>query len=125
VTGSGSGIISGSGTLEYGAASAEDTIFADGASGTLRLDHAASFTGSISGFGAGDSLDLGDIGFSDAVTIGFAENGAGTGGMLSLSDGTHSANIALQGQYGAAGFQSSADQAGGTILTYADPMKVA
>jgi large repetitive protein len=61
VTGSGTATISGSATLEYGSASAEDTIFADGASGILRLDHSPSFTGSVTGFSAGDALDLADM----------------------------------------------------------------
>ena len=38
------------------------------------------------------------------MTIGYSANAAGTGGMLSISDGVHSASIALFGQFSAAGF---------------------
>ena len=40
-----------------------------------------------------------------------------TGGALTVSDGTHSANLSLLGQYSAAGFASAADSHGGTIIT--------
>ena len=74
VTGAGSATISGTATLEFGAASAENTTFADGGDGTLRLDHSSSFTGAVSGFNEGDSLDFGDVVF-----------GSGTGTMLSYA----------------------------------------
>ena len=47
--------------LEFGAASDQHVIFADGAAGTLKLDVSSNFTGSVSGFGAGDALDLRDL----------------------------------------------------------------
>jgi len=46
-------------------------------------------------------------------------NGNGTGGTLAVSDGTHTASLALLGQYAAAGFTTTADPNGGTIITYA------
>ena len=48
-------------------------------------------------------------------------NADGTGGMLSISDGTHSASIALFGQYSAAGFQIGSDAGAGAIASSADP----
>jgi hypothetical protein len=118
VTGSGSATISGSATLEFGAASAENTSFAAGASGILKLDQSPRFTGTISGFATGDTLDLTDIGFGSNTTLGFSANSAGTGGTLTASDGTHSSSFGLLGQYAAAGFQSSGDQGGGVLITY-------
>jgi hypothetical protein len=41
--------------------------------------------------------------------------------MLSMSDGTHVANLALLGQYGAADFTTSAGVNGGTLVTLLDP----
>ena len=58
VAGAGDATISGAATLEFGAASSADTTFADGGDGTLILDHSSSFTGAVSGFNHGDSLDL-------------------------------------------------------------------
>jgi hypothetical protein len=61
VSGSGSATISGVATLEFGAASDQHVIFADGAAGTLKLDAGSNFSGSVSGFDANDKLDLRDL----------------------------------------------------------------
>jgi hypothetical protein len=84
VTGNGSATISGAATLEFGAASTENTTFADGAAGTLKLDQSGSFTGTVSGFGAGNTLDLADVLCNDHTTLSFAANDAGTGGTLTV-----------------------------------------
>jgi hypothetical protein len=120
VTGNGTATISGSSTLEFGSASSENTNFAAGATGTLKLDQSSSFTGSVSGFAAGDTLDLADIAFGANTTLGYSANADGTGGTLSVSDGTHSASIALFGQYSAAGFQMGSDSGAGAIVTSAE-----
>jgi hypothetical protein len=121
VTGNGSATISGASTLEFDGASSANTAFSDGATGTLKLDHSASFTGSVSGFAAGDTLDLADVLYTDHTTLSFAANGAGTGGTLTVSDGVHTAQIALQGNLSSGGFQLSHDQGSGTVVTYATP----
>jgi hypothetical protein len=125
VTGNGTATISGSATLEFAAASAENTSFAAGAAGTLKLDQAENFSGTISGFGAGDALDLSDIAFGANLTVGYKANAAGTGGTLSISEGTHSASIALLGQFAAAGFQVGSDAGGGAMVTYTPPDQTA
>jgi hypothetical protein len=100
--------------------------------GTLVLDHAVGFTGTIAGFFTdgtnSDTLDLQDIGVS-TVSWAFKENSGGTGGTLSITDGAHKANIALMGHYLAANgtassgglnsnlFQTANDGSGGTSLT--------
>ena len=45
---------------------------------------------------------------------------AGTGGTLSVTDGVHTANITLLGQYDPAGFQTEADKNTGTLISYHD-----
>ena len=120
VTGGGTATISGAAILEYGGASSGTTTFAAGAAGELKLDQSANFAGAISGFTSGDSLDLADIVFGANTTLGFSENSAGTGGTLTVSDGTHTANLNLLGQYTAAGFVGAADQNGGALITYTD-----
>ena len=92
-----------------------------GTGGTLQLDQPSVFTGAISGFAAGDALDLTDIAFGADTTLGYSVNATGTGGTLSVSDGTHNASIALFGQYAAVGFQVGSDHGGGAIVTYAAP----
>jgi hypothetical protein len=119
VTGAGTATISGGGILEYGGASSATTTFAD-ATGELKLDQSENFAGAISGFATGDSLNLADIVFGANTTLGFSENSAGTGGTLTVSDGMHTANLNLLGQYSAAGFAGAADQNGGTLITYMD-----
>jgi hypothetical protein len=116
-----SATISGTETYEFVNASAENVSFAAGAAGTLKLDQSSTFTGVISGFAAGDSLDLADIAFHANTTLGYSVNADGTGGTLSISDGAHGASIALFGQYAAAGFHAGSDSGAGAIVTYADP----
>ena len=51
------------------------------------------------------SLDLIDINFpAGATTATYADNGAHTGGVLTVTDGTHTANFTLSGDYSAAAF---------------------
>jgi hypothetical protein len=118
VTGDGNALISGSATLEFGAASSATTTFAANASGTLKLDDVLDFTGTIAGFNAHDQLDLGSVQFGDSLALNYSSNTAGTGGTLTVSDGTHTANIALSGQYDAGGFHVGSDGTTGTLITY-------
>jgi hypothetical protein len=116
VTGQGSATISGSGALEFGAASDANVGFAGNASGTLTVDHAAAFTGTLTGLNADDTLHFGDITFSSSTQVSYTANAAGTAGSLVVSDGTHTAQMALVGQYSAADFQVVADQNGNTAI---------
>ncbi|WP_375313361.1 hypothetical protein WHZ77_09070 [Bradyrhizobium sp. A5] len=109
----------GAGALAYvhGGGTIDDVIFA-GANAALVLDQASSFTGTISGWQDHDSIDLGDILFSDGVTsLAYAQNGDNSGGTLTVSDGTHTASLSLLGQYSAADFALSSDGHGGTLIT--------
>ncbi|HEV2159967.1 beta strand repeat-containing protein [Bradyrhizobium sp.] len=100
----------------------DDVIFA-GSNASLVLAQASAFTGTISGWQDHDSIDLGDILFSDGVTsLAYAANGDNSGGTLTVSDGTHTASLSLLGQYSAADFALSADGHGGTLIT--DPAVV-
>jgi hypothetical protein len=97
------------------------------------LDHALGFTGTIAGFfedvsNNSDKLDLQDINFA-SVSWTFKENSKGTQGTLSITDGAHSANIALIGHYLAANgtassgglnsnlFGTAIDSGSGTLVT--------
>ncbi|MDH2348927.1 Ig-like domain-containing protein, partial [Bradyrhizobium sp. SSUT77] len=119
VSGNGTALISGSATLEFAGASAENTAFASGSTGTLVLDHAFDFSGIVSGVAEGNHLDLLDFNFANA-TLNYTANANGTGGTLSVTDGAHTANIALLGQYDPAGFQTEADKNTGTLISYHD-----
>jgi hypothetical protein len=111
--------VSGSGTaLIGGAASSEDTTFAAVGDGMLKLDHSSAYTGTVSGFNEGDRLDIVDVLSGTDTTLVFTANQAGSGGTLTVSDGMHTANISLNGQYSANGFHISADSSAGTLVTY-------
>ncbi len=90
-----------------------------GSSGTLQLDRAMDFAGSISGFGGGDQVDLRDIAFASSSTVLAFTPTTGGGGTLSVNDGTHSANLALIGNYAAASFVVASDNQGGTVIAEA------
>jgi autotransporter passenger strand-loop-strand repeat protein len=111
-------IISG-GTLEVmsgGSTGASAVTFAVSGGGILQLDHSQSFAGTVAGFGKPDFLDLRDIAFTSATTLAFTEAPGNTSGTLTVSDGTHTANITLLGQYVTAQFTKASDGAGGTLV---------
>ena len=91
--------------------------FAAGDTGTLNLHNSQSFAGTVAGLALGNYLDLTDIAYVASKTPGYTPNGANTGGTLSVTDGTHTANIALLGNYLASSFVSSSDGHGGTLIT--------
>lgn len=96
--------------------SAAGVTFA-GAHAHLILAHASSLTGSISGWQGTDTIDLGDIAFGSKTTLGYAANANHTGGVLTVSDGSHVATLSLLGQYAAASFALSSDGYGGVLIT--------
>ena len=61
------------------------------------------FSGAISGFNNDDLLDLADITFAVGTSASYIENQDGSGGTLTVTDGVHTANIALIGDYSAFG----------------------
>ena len=62
-------------------------------------------------------IDLPDIAFGAHTTLAYTANAAGTGGTLTVSDGRHTAAIALFGNYMAGSFVAVADGHGGTLIT--------
>jgi hypothetical protein len=118
VSGDGSGLISGTGTLEFGGASSAHTVFAADAAGLLKLDDVLDFSGDITGFNGDDKLDLGDINFGGTLSFNYTADDSGNGGKLSVTDGAHTASISLSGQYDGAGFHATSDGGSGTLITY-------
>jgi hypothetical protein len=122
VTGKGSAVIAG-GTLEFGSSFTQNLDFT-GTSGLLALADSQAYAGAITGFSlaGGTSLDLRDISFASGTTTAtFVENGADAQGVLTVTDGTHTAHITLIGNYSGSTFTTSSDQNGGTIVV--DPPK--
>jgi hypothetical protein len=110
--------IDGVATLEFGAAASTNVTLAADATGTLKLD-AFDFSGIVSGFNGDDHFDLAGVAFGAGTTASYVQNSA-DGGTLSVTDGAHTVNIALLGQYSAGSFTAAADDTTGTLLTYKD-----
>jgi len=104
------------GSSNNGALSFQNTI---NDTGVLVLDIGAAFNGTVAGMSYdgtnSDTLDLQDISIS-TLSWTFKENSGGTGGTLSITDGTHKANIALIGQYLAANGTASSGGANSTLF---------
>jgi hypothetical protein len=88
-----------------------------GSTGTLKLDQSQSFSGTIAGFRGQDQIDLADIGYGAKSTLGYLANSNKTGGTLTVNDGTHTATLALLGQYIAGSFVAMSDGHGGTLVS--------
>ncbi|MGD0721624.1 MAG: NF038122 family metalloprotease [Roseiarcus sp.] len=113
------GVAIDSGTLELtsGAVDGSAAIaFAASGGGTLRLDASVPFGGLIAGFGQPEHLDLSDIGFGSSTQFGFTEAASNLSGTLMVTDGLHTANLTLLGQYVTAQFTSASDGHGGTLI---------
>ena len=76
-----------------------------------------SFAGTVAGLALGNYLDLADIAYVASNKPGYMPNSGNTGGTLSVTDSTHTANIALLGNYMASSFVPSSDGHGGTLIT--------
>ena len=68
-------------------------------------------------------IDLPDIAFGAHTTLAYTANAPGTGGTLTVSDGRHTAAIAVLGNYMAGSFVAVADGHGGTLITEANPQQ--
>ena len=104
-------------SAEIAGASAQSVAF-DGTTGTLKLDASLDFTGEISGLAGSDAIDLADVNYGVQTQVTFLGNA--TGGTLTISDGVHTANIALQGDYRSSTWTLSSDGHGGTVVV--DPV---
>jgi hypothetical protein len=110
VTGGGHATINNGGSLDFVAAANERVSFAG--AGALLLGASAGFQGNVTGFAAGDTMDLGDIGMGMTTTLNFVSNMANSGGVLHVSDGANHADIAMVGSYTTSSFAFGDDNTG-------------
>jgi hypothetical protein len=80
--------------------------------GTLKLDYSAGFAGTVAGMTGQDTIDFTDIDFAKVQQPTYS--GDSSGGILNVTDGTHTAAIAMLGNYLASTFVPSSDGHGGT-----------
>ena len=118
VTGTGKLTIAG-GTADLAGAFTQNVTFSK-AAGVLELGKSQTYGGTVTGLSTSgaNSLDLGDIAFASATTKA-TYAGTTTAGILTVTDGTHTAKIHLAGNYTASTFKVSSDGHGGT--TVVDP----
>jgi len=99
-----------------------DTFNAAAAGGTTFKNLAAVFNGdTIGGFagGTGNTIDITDINHSlGGFLFTFTENGTNTAGTMSVTDGTRSASLTLNGNFVSTDFHTAAFGANGTSITY-------
>jgi hypothetical protein len=62
-------------------------------------------------------MDLADIAWNGNTSANFTEAASNLSGTLTVTDGAHTANLTLLGQYVAGQFHVQSDGAGGTIVT--------
>jgi hypothetical protein len=109
--------ITGSTDLQLLGPSNANVAFGAGSRGTLTFDESQAYTGTVAGLAPGNHIDLADISFGAHTTLGYTPNNSNSGGVLTASDATHAAKIALLGQYAAASFAMASDGHGGTLIT--------
>jgi hypothetical protein len=97
--------------------SAGQTINESGAD-ALILDKAQSFDATISAFGKGDTIDATNFLAPPATTFNFVENSGGTGGTLTLHDGSLTANILMMGKDSNSDFTLAPDSGTGTLVKF-------
>jgi len=114
VTGKGEAIVNG-GLIDFTSTFSQSVTFA-GTTGTLELAKSQSYGGTIAGFSksGGTFLDLRDIGFTGSGEATYS--GTKTGGVLTVTDGTHTATINLKGNYLSSTFVAASDGHGGTLV---------
>ena len=89
-----------------------------GDNGPLKLDNSSSFAGTVAGMTGQDTLDLADKDPGKVQPRSFSGNSLG--GMLTVTEGMHTPNVALLGNYMASVFVAQSDGHGGTTIT--DPV---
>jgi large repetitive protein len=110
VIGGGSAVIDG-GKMEFVAASDAVVHFSGSSSGTLVLDDVSHFTGTVTGFSYGDTIDLAGI---DPANV-----SVGNSGSLEVHYGPGANDFfSLDGNYDPAGFTVVADHNGGTDIVW-------
>ena len=108
----------GAGRVVIAQSSSENVAFLSKSTGQLVLNQATSYTGTISGFGTTQSIDLTDINFAAGVKISYASNSRrNTSGVLTITEGTQTVRLELSGTYTLANFKVASDGNGGTLLT--------
>src|SRR5581483_5011043 len=87
---------------------------------SLALDDALHVNATLSGFAAGDTVDLANVALSVVQEKSYVDNGSGTGGTLTLYDGSHTAlaSLTFSGSYTVDSFGLVNDGGSGTDIRF-------
>ena len=105
VYGDGTTTINGTGSVQFDGVCQNDVYFASGAKGKLITEDSTQFYSNIWGFGAGDTIDLGDFAYVASKTkINNSLSGFGVenGGLVLTNGTTNSSPLYFEGNYTAA-----------------------
>lgn len=122
--------VSGGTAFVAGSVAAGQTVGFAGTGGDLALDNLAGFAGAISGFAAGDQIDLFNFGAGGTAGLGFVgglygsqqwsftEAASLTSGTLTVIDGPQQAQLTLLGTYSTGNFALSNDGNSGILIKH-------
>ncbi|MGF6332038.1 VCBS repeat-containing protein [Pseudomonas sp. BS3782 TE3695] len=119
VMGNGSATIDGDATLTFSGAAHGSVAFHGDGAGTLviaQAEAAGSLVG-ILGLESDDMLTFGDLAFGANTQLSYSANASGSGGLLTVDDGMHRAEVNLLGHYTVEDFQVTDGEAG-TQVSY-------
>ncbi|MCE6981523.1 type I secretion C-terminal target domain-containing protein, partial [Pseudomonas frederiksbergensis] len=120
VMGNGSATIDGDATLTFSGAAHGSVAFHGEGAGSLviaQAEAAGSLVG-ILGLESDDMLTFGDLAFGANTQLSYSANASGTGGLLTVDDGTHRAEVNLLGHYTVEDFQATDGGETGTQVSY-------
>ncbi|WP_457327264.1 VCBS domain-containing protein [Pseudomonas sp. PvR086] len=120
VTGDSSATIDGNATLTFSGAAHGSVAFHGEGAGTLviaQAETAGSLAG-ILGLESNDMLTFGNLTFGANTQLSYNTNASGAGGLLTVDDGVHRAEVNLLGHYSAEDFQVTDGGAAGTQVSY-------
>ncbi|WMJ01414.1 VCBS domain-containing protein [Pseudomonas chlororaphis subsp. aurantiaca] len=120
VTGNGSATIDGNASLTFAGAAHTSVAFHGEGAGSLviaQAEAAGSLVG-ILGLESDDLLTFGDLAFGANTQLSYTANASGAGGLLTVDDGAHRAEVNLLGHYSAEDFQVTDGGEAGTQVSY-------
>ncbi|WP_241176983.1 VCBS domain-containing protein [Pseudomonas chlororaphis] len=120
VTGNGSATIDGDANLTFAGAAHTSVAFHGEGAGSLviaQAETAGSLVG-ILGLESDDLLTFGDLAFGTNTQLSYTANASGAGGLLTVDDGAHRAEVNLLGHYSAEDFQVTDGGEAGTQVSY-------
>ncbi|MGE7956627.1 Ig-like domain-containing protein, partial [Pseudomonas sp. NPDC089530] len=120
VTGNGSATLDGNTSLTFDGAAQVSVAFHGEGAGSLVIAQAQAADSLIGilGLENDDLLTFGDLAFGANTQLSYTANASGSGGLLTVDDGTHQARVNLLGHYSVDDFLATDGGAAGTRVSY-------